>query len=138
MNGSLKGRPTYLTTGLDPVRSPSRAGGLREWWKVGHEQGVMHRDGWLLPELHAMKPINTRQLHRIVVDAAQAAEITKRVGTGHAAPQLCHPSAGRRRRRPRQTGEDRTRRLRRRAPRSRLPISSVPPARLIGPPMPDT
>jgi hypothetical protein len=27
-----------------------------------------------------MKPISTRQLHRIVVDAAQAAEITKRVG----------------------------------------------------------
>ena len=27
-----------------------------------------------------MKPISTRQPHRIVVDAAQAAEITKRVG----------------------------------------------------------
>ena len=27
-----------------------------------------------------MKPISTRQLHRIVVEAAQAAEITKRVG----------------------------------------------------------
>src|ERR1700739_2259985 len=22
---------------------------LREWWKVGHQQGVMHRDGWLFP-----------------------------------------------------------------------------------------
>ncbi len=53
---------------------------LREWWKVGHQQGVMHRDGWLFPGQHAMKPISTRQLHRIVVDAAQAAEITKRVG----------------------------------------------------------
>jgi integrase/recombinase XerD len=47
---------------------------------VGHQQGVMHRDGWLFPGQHAMKPISTRQLHRIVVDAAQAAEITKRVG----------------------------------------------------------
>ena len=53
---------------------------LREWWKVGHQQGVMHRDGWLFPGRHAMKPISTRQLHRIVVEAAQAAEITKRVG----------------------------------------------------------
>jgi len=53
---------------------------LREWWKVGHQQGVMHRDGWLFPGQHAMKPVSTRQLHRIVVDAAQAAEITKRVG----------------------------------------------------------
>ena len=53
---------------------------LREWWKLGHQQGVMHRDGWLFPGQHAMKPISTRQLHRIVVDAAHAAEITKRVG----------------------------------------------------------
>jgi integrase len=22
---------------------------LRDWWKVGHQQGVMHRDGWLFP-----------------------------------------------------------------------------------------
>ena len=148
---------------------------LREWWKVGHQQGVMHRDGWLFPGQHAMKPISTRQLHRIVVEAAQAAEITKRVGPhtlrhsfathlledgvdirviqvllGHAKLDttafytkvatrtvrtvispldklgMCHDP------------ERRTRRLRRCAPRSRSPISSVPPAPLIGPPMPDT
>ena len=46
---------------------------LRQWWKLGREQGVMHHDGWLFPGLHAMKPISTRQLHRIVVEAAQAA-----------------------------------------------------------------
>jgi integrase/recombinase XerD len=40
----------------------------------------MHRDGWLFPGQHAMKPISTRQLHRVVVEAALAAEITKRVG----------------------------------------------------------
>jgi site-specific recombinase XerD len=40
----------------------------------------MHRDGWLFPGQHAMKPISTRQLHRIVVEAAQAADIAKRVG----------------------------------------------------------
>src|SRR5688572_14726349 len=53
---------------------------LREWWKVGRQQGVMHRDGWLFPGQHAMKPISTRQLYRIVVEAAGAADIAKRVG----------------------------------------------------------
>lgn len=53
---------------------------LRQWWQVGRQQGVMHRDGWLFPGQHAMKPISTRQLHRIVVEAAHAADITKRVG----------------------------------------------------------
>ena len=53
---------------------------LRQWWKAGRQQGVMHRDGWLFPGQHAMKPISTRQLHRIVVEAAQAAGIVKRVG----------------------------------------------------------
>jgi integrase/recombinase XerD len=53
---------------------------LRQWWKVGRQQGVMHRDGWLFPGQHALKPISTRQLYRIVVEAAQAAEIAKRIG----------------------------------------------------------
>ena len=33
---------------------------LRQWWKLGCEQGVMHRDGWLFPGQHALKPISTR------------------------------------------------------------------------------
>jgi integrase/recombinase XerD len=37
----------------------------RKWWKVGHLQGVMHRDGCLFPGQHATKPISTRQLHRV-------------------------------------------------------------------------
>ena len=53
---------------------------LREWWKAGRQEGVMHRQGWLFPGQHPTKPISTRQLHRIVVAAAEAAEITKRVG----------------------------------------------------------
>ena len=53
---------------------------LRQWWKVGRQQGVMHRDGWLFPGQHAGKPISTRQFHRIVVEAAHAAGIVKRVG----------------------------------------------------------
>jgi integrase/recombinase XerD len=24
---------------------------LREWWKVGRQQGEMHRDGWLFPRI---------------------------------------------------------------------------------------
>jgi integrase/recombinase XerD len=66
---------------------------LREWWKVGRQQGVMHRDGWLFPGQHAMKPISTRQLHRIVVEAAQAAAITKRVGP-HTLRHSFAPSSG--------------------------------------------
>lgn len=53
---------------------------LREWWKVGRQEGVMHAEGWLFPGQHAMKPISTRQLHRVVVEAAHAADIAKRVG----------------------------------------------------------
>jgi integrase/recombinase XerD len=53
---------------------------LRQWWRAGRQQGVMHRDGWLFPGQHVGKPISTRQLHRIVVEAARAAEIAKRVG----------------------------------------------------------
>lgn len=53
---------------------------LRQWWRVGREQGVMQRDGWLFPGQHPMMPISTRQLHRIVVEAARAADIAKRVG----------------------------------------------------------
>jgi integrase/recombinase XerD len=39
----------------------------------------MHREGWLFPGQHAIKPISPRHLHRIVVEAAQAADIAKRV-----------------------------------------------------------
>lgn len=53
---------------------------LREWWKLGRQQGVMHPHGWLFPGQNAMKPLCTRQLHRVVVTAASAASISKRVG----------------------------------------------------------
>src|SRR3954469_14567118 len=53
---------------------------LRQWWRTGRQQGVMLGDGWLFPGQHALKPISTRQLHRIVVEAARAADIAKRVG----------------------------------------------------------
>ncbi len=38
---------------------------LRQWWTLGPQKGVMYRDGWLFPGQHALKPISTRQLHRI-------------------------------------------------------------------------
>jgi len=53
---------------------------LREWWKAGRQQGVMHPDGWLFPGQHYLKPLSTRQLHRIVVKAGVAAGIDKRIG----------------------------------------------------------
>ena len=53
---------------------------LREWWKVGRQQGLMHPQGWLFPGQDAMRPVSTGHLHRIVVEAARSAEITKRVG----------------------------------------------------------
>ena len=53
---------------------------LRAWWKGGRQQGVMHPQGWLFPGQNPMKPISTRHLHRVVVEAAEAAGITKRVG----------------------------------------------------------
>ena len=53
---------------------------LREWWKVGRQQGVMHADGWLFPGQHYLKPISTRHLYRIVAEAAHAAGIAKKVG----------------------------------------------------------
>ncbi|MBW8294336.1 tyrosine-type recombinase/integrase [Sphingopyxis sp.] len=53
---------------------------LRDWWHAGRQQGILYRDGWLFPGQGAAAPISTRQLHRVVVEAAEAADIDKRVG----------------------------------------------------------
>lgn len=53
---------------------------LRDWWRAGRQQGVMLPDGWLFPGRTASVPISTRQLYRIVIEAAEAANIAKRVG----------------------------------------------------------
>lgn len=53
---------------------------LRDWWRAGRQQGVLYADGWLFPGRSAMVPISTRQLYRVVVEAAEAADIAKRVG----------------------------------------------------------
>ena len=53
---------------------------LRDWWRAGRQQGILYRDGWLFPGQGAAAHISTRQLHRVVVEAAEAADIDKRVG----------------------------------------------------------
>lgn len=53
---------------------------LRDWWRAGRQQGVLHHEVWLFPGQHPLRPISTRQLHRIVVEGAPAADIAERVG----------------------------------------------------------
>jgi site-specific recombinase XerD len=52
---------------------------LRAWWKEGRRQGAMLPGGWLFPGQNPIRPITTRQLSRVVEEAAKAALITKRV-----------------------------------------------------------
>ena len=57
---------------------------LREWWKIGRKEGVMHPDGWLFPGQHYLKPISTRQVHRIAAEAP-----TRRGSPSGSAPIHC-------------------------------------------------
>lgn len=52
---------------------------LRAWWRVGHAQGKILRNGWLFPGMDPVDPLSTRQLNRAIHAAADAAEINKRV-----------------------------------------------------------
>jgi site-specific recombinase XerD len=52
---------------------------LRAWWRVGHAQGKLLRNGWLFPGLNPMDSMSTRQLNRAIHLAADAAHIDKRV-----------------------------------------------------------
>jgi site-specific recombinase XerD len=52
---------------------------LRVWWRVGHAQGKILRNGWLFPGLDPVDPLTTRQLNRAIHAAADAAGIDKRV-----------------------------------------------------------
>jgi site-specific recombinase XerD len=52
---------------------------LRTWWKVARAQGKMLDGGWLFPGLNPIESLSTRQLNRIVRDAAEAAKIDKRI-----------------------------------------------------------
>lgn len=52
---------------------------LRVWWRVGHAQGKILRNGRLFPGLDPMDPLSTRQLNRAIHAAAEVAKIDKRV-----------------------------------------------------------
>src|ERR687893_1196481 len=52
---------------------------LRAWWKEGRRQGAMLPSGWLFPGQNPVRPIATRQLARVVEDAARTASLAKRV-----------------------------------------------------------
>jgi integrase/recombinase XerD len=52
---------------------------LRVWWKEGRRQGAMLPGGWLFPGQSPVRPITTRQLSRVVEEAARSAGIAKRV-----------------------------------------------------------
>jgi site-specific recombinase XerD len=59
--------------------SPDLLSLLRAWWREGRRQGVMLPGGWLFPGQNPVKPISTRQLARVVEEAARAAGLVKRV-----------------------------------------------------------
>lgn len=57
----------------------------------------MNADGWLFPGQTHTKPISTRQLSRVVEEAAKAAQISKHVSPHtlrHNSERLIIPSAG--------------------------------------------
>jgi site-specific recombinase XerD len=52
---------------------------LRTWWRAARAEGKILPGGWLFPGLDPMDPLSTRQLNRVVHEAAAAAHIDKRV-----------------------------------------------------------
>jgi site-specific recombinase XerD len=52
---------------------------LRDWWRLGHQKGVMLPGGWLFPGQNPVNPMTARQLGRIFHGAKDAAGIDKRV-----------------------------------------------------------
>src|ERR1700692_3451798 len=52
---------------------------LRLWWREGKRRSLLLPHGWLFPGRSHTDPISTRQLHRAVHEAAEAAGIRKRV-----------------------------------------------------------
>jgi len=59
--------------------SPDLLALLRAWWQDGRRQGVMLPGGWLFPGQNPIRPITTRQLSRVVEEAAHTAGLTKHV-----------------------------------------------------------
>src|SRR5271166_1440456 len=59
--------------------SPQLLALLRLWWREGKRRNVMLPQGWLFPGRNSLEPISTRQINRAVHEAAEAADIKKRV-----------------------------------------------------------
>lgn len=55
---------------------------MRQWWREGHRLGKMLPNGWLFPGMNPVNPLSTRQLNRYVHEAAERADIHKRL-TSH-------------------------------------------------------
>ena len=51
---------------------------LRVWWREGHRLGKMLPGGWLFPGMNPINPLSTRQLNRMIKQAAETAEIEYR------------------------------------------------------------
>lgn len=55
--------------------SPDLLQVLRAWWCEGHRLGKMFPGGWLFPGMNPVNPLTTRQLNRMIKEAAEAAGI---------------------------------------------------------------
>jgi site-specific recombinase XerD len=59
--------------------SPVLLENLRTWWRTARAAGWMLNGGWLFPGQDPADPISTRQLNRVIHEAAKIAQIDKRV-----------------------------------------------------------
>ena len=59
--------------------SPVLLESLRTWWRAARAAGWMLNGGWLFPGQDPADPISTRQLNRVIHEAAKVAQIDKRV-----------------------------------------------------------
>ncbi len=59
--------------------SPVLLESLRAWWRAARAAGWMLNGGWLFPGQDPADPISTRQLSRVIHEAAKVAHIDKRV-----------------------------------------------------------
>ena len=59
--------------------SPTLLDLLQDWWHEGRQRGQMLKGGWLFPGRPPTRAISTRQLNRVLHEAADTAKLDKRV-----------------------------------------------------------
>ena len=59
--------------------SPAMLKILRSWWKQAHAQGKIGADGWLFPGGRRGHHVGTRQVNRLIHEAAELASLDKHV-----------------------------------------------------------